>query len=278
MTYSSNEIDTLYVGEFNFHSKSWNAVNIFFKAIPEEDRDSIRHLAIDSAINDYWNDDNDPEQEDLLGLWYLDYVTEVCPGGNYDIVFCESRSQRGEIHAWSRSPAGRIMPWYLREDEEVEEWEADLSSVWFNLENNMEAMQDHSLLGAYRCVSRKRLLKDSRWRKRQLFLEEVVQVLDCVYTKDGIIDRIMDWKANAPLKYGELVALLRRMVGDAYGPEELYIAETPCSCPFGHTALNIPRDLELREKVKHIDFRAAVNRVERLWAFEGLESGVASST
>lgn len=61
------------------------------------------------------------------------------------------------------------MPWFLREDEDVEPLEAYLSFQWSSLEIRMQETEGRRIVEAGRYVSQIRLLRDPRWRNRMLF-------------------------------------------------------------------------------------------------------------
>lgn len=62
MTYFNSDIDQLYIGVGNFtlHPSDLNIANIFLKAIRQGDREAVEHLAIDSTLNYYMQDEEDP--------------------------------------------------------------------------------------------------------------------------------------------------------------------------------------------------------------------------
>lgn len=278
MTYFNSDIDRLYIGVGNFHPETWDPASVFFQAIARSDRDAIEYLAIDSKINWFLKDDEEPHQVDFFDLWRLRTIVEVLPGEeNIDITFCNSPTQVGELHGWSMSPKSQAMPWFLREgeDEDVALWEAVLSAEWADLETNMDCMENHLLLEANRLVSQTRLLQDPRWRNRMLQLAGMVLYNNCLYAKDGIIDTILDWRDNAPNKYLELSFLLSRRHPNfarttfMADPEDMYTSRVACSCPIGHKhiePLYFPTRGEF--EIPRLDFGAAISRFEPLWAFE----------
>ncbi|CZR57265.1 uncharacterized protein PAC_07154 [Phialocephala subalpina] len=79
--------------------------------------------------------------------------------------------------------------------------------------------------------------------------------------------KILDMKYNCPDKYVELALLLRRKTAwNLILPEDIYKRKVDCSCPLGHGVRWIwPDGLP---NIESKDIKAAMDRVECLWAFE----------
>ena len=56
----------------------------------------------------------------------------------------------------------------------------------------------------------------------------------CLYTKDGLIERLIDMEENEPAKYEQLTRLVTGDSTWALDPQYVYACQATCVCPVGH--------------------------------------------
>ncbi len=257
--YFDMKVDQLYLGIGNIVAFSDNPLVEFLGVLPQGELTHIRHIVLDE---DLIQEDSPLPTKDIEFIAKdLQSITIIKDESrSIDCILAMVNSNPVEFDMWSFGEDGRSQSWSCAVYDEGEEntWAFEEESMTGGLVQMMRENEGSRTLS--RVVTQGRLKQEARWTKRVEFLQStMIWENGCLYTKDGLIEKLVDMEELEPNKYTRLSILVSGDCEWMLDPLLVYTSQVHCICPVGHNnRYQVP---DWYPDVSMVDLRALLEKL-----------------